>query len=74
LARLADPFYELLANSLTRPDAGPRIIGTGGCPLEFPADDEGARGAAMQDLIYLGLTAVFFVLAAAYIVGCERLK
>ncbi len=28
----------------------------------------------MQDLIYLGLIAVFFVLATGYIVGCERLK
>jgi hypothetical protein len=28
----------------------------------------------MEDLIYAGVTAVFFILAAAYIVGCERLK
>jgi hypothetical protein len=27
----------------------------------------------MLDLLYIGLTIVFFVLALAYVVGCDRL-
>jgi hypothetical protein len=27
----------------------------------------------MLDLLYIGLTIVFFLLAAAYVAGCERL-
>jgi len=28
----------------------------------------------MLDLLYIGITILFFALAAAYVVGCDRLR
>jgi hypothetical protein len=32
------------------------------------------EGAAMSDLIFVGISVLFFVIGAAYVAGCRRLQ
>jgi len=42
--------------------------------LSADADCRAAEAEPMQDVLFFGATIAFFLLAVAYVHGCERLK